>query len=224
MADEHDRQEGATTGGAAKGGSAQEGAATEGAPMESAPTRDQPSEQDRSAIGQRAAYEAELNRITPTEMILQTAVSLLNIGGRRLGLERPSDPGSSPPGSPDAGPPAAGERDLEQVRDAIDGVRALMPILERRMSRELGPLRDAVAQLQFAYAREARAGGDARTGAAQPSPAGDAGPGGDAGSGESAKPADSSAPAGDANGPANGEQPTAPGPAESSGRLWVPGR
>ena len=45
---------------------------------------EQPSEQEM-----RAAYEAELNRITSSEMILQTTVSLLNIGGRRLGLTAP---------------------------------------------------------------------------------------------------------------------------------------
>ncbi len=32
----------------------------------------------------RAAYEAELNRISSAEMIIQTAVSLINIAGRRL--------------------------------------------------------------------------------------------------------------------------------------------
>src|SRR6202035_5284639 len=99
----------------------------------------------------RAAYEAELNRITSSEMILQTAVSLINIGGRRLGLAPPASPGGP---DADPGPPAA--RDLEQVRDAIDGASALLPILERSMPRELSPLRDAIAQLQVAYAREAQ--------------------------------------------------------------------
>ena len=47
-------------------------------------TQAQSSEQEM-----RAAYEAELNRISSSEMILQTAVSLLNIGGRRLGLAPP---------------------------------------------------------------------------------------------------------------------------------------
>ena len=77
-------------------------------------------------------------------MILQSAVSLLNLGGRRLGLA----PGSE------------GERDLEQVRDAVDGVRALLEILERSTpAQELRPLRDALSQLQMAYARAAQAGG-----------------------------------------------------------------
>ena len=92
----------------------------------------------------RAAYEAELSRITSAEMVLQAAVSLLNIGGYRLGARRRRGEES-----------ADARRDLEQVRDAIDGVRGLMPILERRMPGELRPLRDALSRLQMAYAREA---------------------------------------------------------------------
>lgn len=144
----------------------------------------------------RAAYEAELNRITSSEMILQTTVSLLNIGGRRLGLA-PSTSGST------AGSPA--ERDLEQVRDAIDGASALLPILERRMPRELGPLRDAVAQLQVAYAREAQAVGNTSSTAAQAQTTGQSGP-------AEKDPA-----------PPQGQTEERPGPAQASGRLWVPG-
>jgi hypothetical protein len=153
----------------------------------------------------RAAYEAELNRITSTEMILQTAVSLLNIGGRRLGLAHPSAGSGSP--APSADTAAAGQRDLDQVSDAIDAVRALLPILERRMPREIGPLRDAVSQLQMAYAREVQAAREP----APPAPAASPAPG------------EPAAPAGTAAPQAEGEKP-APGPAESSGRLWVPGR
>jgi hypothetical protein len=164
-----------------------------------------PSEEDRAEIDRRAAYEAEMNRISSSEMILQTAVSLLNIGGRRLGLAPPASPGE-PAG---AGPPAP--RDLEQVRDAIDGASALMPILERRMPGELGPLRDAIAQLQVAYAREAQSAGATAPSAAQaPRP------------GPQPKPGETDP----STGPAAGEdeQRTGPGPAQASGRLWVPGR
>jgi hypothetical protein len=156
-------------------------------------TQNQPSEEEM-----RAAYEAELNRITSSEMILQTAVSLLNIGGRRLGLAAPTTPGA-PAG-------ATAERDLEQVRDAIDGASALLPILERRMPRELGPLRDAVAQLQVAYAREAQSASNTT---ATTAPAAMA---------EPEKPREKQ------ERPADGEQQQGPGPAQASGRLWVPGR
>lgn len=161
-------------------------------PSHDSTTAAQPSDEEM-----RAAYEAELNRITSTDMILQTAVSLLNIGGRRMGLAPPAPDGEA----------TAGERDLEQVRDAIDAVRALMPILERRMPREIAPLRDAVSQLQMAYAREVQV---AREPAAATSAAGKPSPG------EPAPPAHKQAPGED-------EKPP-PGPAESSGRLWVPGR
>ena len=154
----------------------------------------QPSEDEM-----RAAYEAELNRITSAEMIIQTAVSLINIGGRRLGLA-PSASGSDPAATPGS------ERDLEQVRDAIDGASALMPILERRMPGELGPLRDAIAQLQVAYTREAQSSSNQTS--TTPTTVPDSKP-------EQAKPAGKE-PEGDA------EQ--GPGPAQASGRLWVPGR
>ena len=91
----------------------------------------------------RAAYEAELSRVTSAEMILQAAASLLNIGARGLGLTGP-------------GTRIAAERDLDQVRDAIDAVRGLLPVLERALREESRPLREALSQLQMAYAREAQ--------------------------------------------------------------------
>lgn len=154
----------------------------------------------------RAAYEAELNRISSSEMILQTAVSLLNVGGRRLGLAPPAS-------ADDPSAPAGGERDLEQVRDAIDGASALMPILERRMPGELGPLRDAIAQLQVAYAREAQSSAGTSSAAA---PGVTQTPPGQAKSSEQPAQAPPEAPE---SKPSEG-----PGPAQASGRLWVPGR
>src|SRR5690242_9678062 len=93
----------------------------EGAGPAGARGRDQPSEEEL-----RAAYQAELERITTAEVIMQTAVSLLNLGARRL---RPPE-GRSDAAEQDAAaaqsavggsPGAGGRRDLEQVRDAIDG-------------------------------------------------------------------------------------------------------
>jgi hypothetical protein len=147
----------------------------------------------------RAAYEAELSRITPAEMMLQAAVSLLNIGARRLGLTA----GGNPPAGEDSatgGARAGSERDLGQVRDAIDGVRALLDVLERSMPQELRPLRDALSQLQIAYAREAP---------------------GAAGAGAQGAPPPGQPKQGDAHGAE--EETQGPGPAQSSGRLWVPG-
>jgi hypothetical protein len=147
----------------------------------------------------RAAYEAELSRITAVDMIAQTTVSLLNLGARRLAPEQDEQSGSQAPGGP-GGP----QRDLEQARDAIDGARALLEILQRRIPQELGPLRDALSRLQMAYARETPA-------APASSPE---------------QPAGTGAPpvAGAPSQPQSEQQPPGPGPAESSGRLWVPGR
>jgi hypothetical protein len=155
----------------------------------------QPSEEEL-----RAAYEAELSRVTSADMVLQATVSLLNIGARRLGLVGGGDP---------ANPQQDAERDLEQVRDAIDAVRGLMPVIERRAPQEARPLRDALSQLQIAYAREAQAP------APTPAP-----PQGAPAPPQGAPAAPQGAPAA----PQPGAAKHGPGPAESSGRLWVPGR
>lgn len=151
----------------------------------------QPSEEEL-----RAAYEAELSRITASDMVLQAAVSLLNVGAYRMGA--PAGEGEEP-----------AVRDLEQVRDAVDGAGALLKIAERRLpAAELAPLRDALSRLQMAYASEApsaeRQGGGPS--ASVPSPADVPA----AGSGEPA--------------PQPSDEASGPGPAERSGRLWVPGR
>jgi hypothetical protein len=167
----------------------------------------------------RAAYEAELSRLTTTDVMAQAVVSLLNLGARRLAPVAGAGQAGPPGGEAQAPHP---ERDIEQARDAIDAVRALLEIIERRIpSRELGPLRDALSRLQMAYAQEVGPG--APVPGAQPGGVGSGGPG------ESGGPAGSGGPSGGAGpspaGPDGQEQgPPGPGPAESSGRLWVPGR
>jgi len=174
-----------------------------------------PSEQEL-----REAYEAELSAVTSAEMIFQAAVSLLNIAGYRLSVARP--PSADAPAPAAAG--AAG--DLEQVRDAIDAVRGLLPVLERtRPPAELRPLRDALSQLQMAYAREAGAGAGAGAGEGAPGPggaaAGPAAPGAPPGQPSPSGQPPTGSPRTPSGSPAS-EPPK--GPAESSGRLWVPGR
>jgi hypothetical protein len=95
-------------------------------------SRQEPSEEEM-----RAALEEQMRRITVQDVLIQTVVTLINLGGRRLGL---------------AGPPEqAGEKDLEQARLAIEGARALVPLLPQEA--DLGPVRDALSQLQMAYAQ-----------------------------------------------------------------------
>ena len=145
-------------------------------PMTPDPAGPPPTEEEM-----RAAYEAELAQLRIEEVLIQTVVSLLNLGARKAGLV---------PGSED-------ERDLDQVRMAIESSRALLPIAEPALGPNAAPLKDALAQLQVAYAQLAGGGGEAP---------------GDSGAGEP--------PAAQQPDPA---QPGA-GPAESSGRLWVPGQ
>ena len=93
------------------------------------------------------ALEAEMEKITVDDVLLQTIVSLLNLGARKAGL-------ASPPPAEGEAPP---EPDLEQVHQAIEGARALLPIVEPRHGAQLGPVRDALSRLQMFYAQ--RSGG-----------------------------------------------------------------
>ena len=98
------------------------------------------SQQEPSEEELRAALEEQMRRITVQDVLIQTVVTLINLGGRRLGL---------------AGPPEqAGDKDVEQARLAIEGARALLPLLPQ--DQDLGPVRDALSQLQMAYVQEAQ--------------------------------------------------------------------
>jgi len=123
----------------------------------------------------RAAYEAELKKVRVEDVVVQTVLSLISLGGRKAGLA---------PGSED-------ERDPEQLRQAVEAVRTLLPLVEPALGPDAAKVRDAVSQLQLAYARIAGEPGER----AAPEPA-----------------------------PSEGEEPSGPGPAQSSGRLWVPGQ
>jgi hypothetical protein len=158
-------------------------------------TSDQPTEEEL-----RAAYEAELKKIRVEQIVLEQVISLVNLGMRRTGLA---------PGTED-------ERDIEQVRVAIEAVRALLPLAEQAAGPQAGAIRDALSQLQMAYVR---LGGTPQPGGAPEPGAGGPG-GGDPGS---------SSGTGGPSGPESTPEPEAPkpgdpGPAQRSGRLWVPGQ
>jgi hypothetical protein len=117
--------------------------------------------------------EAEMERLQVDDVLLQTLVTLINLGARKAGLAtRPGEEGPKP--------------DLEQTKQAIEGARALIPLLEERHGQELAPVKSALSQLQMAYVR--------LSGATPPA-------------------ADEAQ-----------EKAEGPGPAQSSGRLWVPGQ
>jgi hypothetical protein len=123
----------------------------------------QPSEEEIKAL------EAELEKLTVDDVLLQTVVTLLNLGARKAGLVEGST------------------ADLPQVKLAVDAARALLPLLEPEHGEQLAPVRDALSRLQMAYVQ--------KSGGEQPGP----------------------------EAPQEPEK-EGPGPAQSSGRLWVPGQ
>ena len=146
----------------------------------------------------RAAYEAQVKQLRVDHVVLETVVTLANLGMRRTGLA---------PGTED-------ERDVDQVRLAIESIRALMPVLEQISPEQVGPVRDALSQLQLAFVR---IGGSETPGTstAPPDPgSGTPGGGSPSGSEPGSTPAQ----------PGSAPQGEEPGPAQRSGRLWVPGQ
>ena len=147
----------------------------------------QPTEEELRAFEQQLrTYEEQLKHIRVEDVLIQTVVSLINLGARRAGLVA-ADP---------AAPEAELERDPEQLRLAIEGARALLPLLDGAVAAggvpaeaagDLKQLREALSQLQMAYATQAGAGASPANQAAEQSPQG-------------------------------------PGQAQASGRLWVPGQ
>jgi hypothetical protein len=120
------------------------------------------------------AIEAEMEKLKVDDVLLQTAVTLINLGVRKAGLAAP----------PDEQEP---KRDLEQTKEAIDGARAILPLLEKRHAQEIGPLKDALSRLQMAFVQLSGGGAPAAQAPEEPAKEG-------------------------------------PGPAQASGRLWVPGQ
>jgi len=144
----------------------------------------------------RAAYEAEIKKIRVEQVLLDQVVSLVNLGMRRTGLSA---------GTED-------ERDLEQVRLAIETIRAMLPLIERSSPQHIGPIRDALSQLQLAFVRIGGSSGSSTSTA-------------EAGTTEPAdRQPEPQGPGQDQPVEGQGPQREGPGPAQRSGRLWVPGQ
>ena len=158
---------------------------------------DQPTEEEL-----RAAYEAEIKRIRVEQVLLEQVVTLVNLGMRRTGIA----------------PGTESERDPGQVRVAIEGIRALMPLVEQVAPGQSGPIREALSQLQLAYIK---IGGQAPD---TPGAATSAGGAADAPQGTPGAGAGAGAPPPQPASEPQSPQPGEPGPAQRSGRLWVPGQ
>lgn len=155
----------------------------------------------------RAAYEAEIKKIRIEQILLEQVVSIINLGMRRTGLA---------PGTED-------ERDIDQVRVAIEAVRALLPLIEQSAPAQAGQIRDALSQLQMAFVRLGGAPEPPAPGAPDPraaEPQGPVQPAGRAGPGHGPAPG----PEGPGQPGAEEPKPGDGGPAQRSGRLWVPGQ
>jgi hypothetical protein len=147
---------------------------------------DQPQQPQMSEEEMRAAYEQQLEEQLRTlrveDVIVQTIVTLVNLGGRRAGLA----------------PGTESERDPQQLRLAIEGARALLGLIESELGPDGAAIRDALSQLQLAYAQ--LSGG-------APEGGGASGSGGAPGSGQPEQ-----------TGPGQGQ------PQQPPSRLWVPGQ
>jgi hypothetical protein len=142
----------------------------------------QPQQPQMSEEEMRAAYEQQLEEqlrnLRVEDVVVQTIVTLVNLGGRRAGLA---------PGTED-------ERDPQQLRLAIEGARALLGLIESELGPDGAAIRDALSQLQLAYAQ--LSGG-------APEGGGEGGPGGT---------------------PGGQAPPKGPGSGQPASRLWVPGQ
>jgi hypothetical protein len=138
----------------------------------------------------RAAYEAEIAKVTVGQVLLEHVVTLINLGMRRTGLV----------------PGTEAERDPDQVRLAIEAIRQQLPLLEQVAPQQISPIREALSQLQLAYVKIGGPPAPATAEApAQGAPEPETTPGGEQAAPPSSKPGE-------------------PGPAQRSGRLWVPGQ
>jgi hypothetical protein len=88
-----------------------------------------------------------LKKIRVEDVLLQTAATLIDLAARRMGLAE------------DDGP-----KQLDQAKLAIDGIRALQPLMT---DEQQAAIREPLSQLQMAYAREAKGGAEAPEPAAE---------------------------------------------------------
>ena len=84
-----------------------------------------------------AKLEEELRKLTVSDMLLQTAFTVSSLAYRKLSGE---------------------DRDLPQARLAIEGLKAIAPVLEGSVpDQTLKDLQQVIANLQLAYAQAAGA-------------------------------------------------------------------
>jgi len=99
----------------------------------------------------QAAFEEQMRNIRVEDVVLQTVATLVNLAGRKLGLA------------------GEGEKDVAQAQVAIDAARALLPFCPEE---QLAPIKQAMSQLQIAFAQESGAKDEAAPKKEEPRPSG----------------------------------------------------
>jgi hypothetical protein len=131
-----------------QGGSAGE---AEEPPVSGGGGPEQPSEEEL-----RAQLEEEIRKVRVEDVVLQSAVSILNLSARRIAIDE--------------------ERDLDQAKVGIDAARALADLVKPDAQPQL---RQAISELQLLYAKHAGEGTTAEggvEGAESPGEQGTSGP------------------------------------------------
>lgn len=83
----------------------------------------------------RARIDEQLRKVRVQDLLLETAVSVLNLTARRIAKED--------------------ERDLDQAKVGIEAVRSLVELLDPEPAAQV---RNAISEVQMLYAREAQEG------------------------------------------------------------------
>ncbi|HET9119382.1 MAG TPA: hypothetical protein VFN72_02515 [Solirubrobacterales bacterium] len=83
----------------------------------------------------RAQLEEEIRKVRVEDVVLQSAVSILNLSARRIAMDE--------------------ERDLDQAKVGIDAARALVDLVNPEAQPQL---RQAISELQLLYAKHAGEG------------------------------------------------------------------
>ena len=89
----------------------------------------------------RAQLEEEIRKVRVEDVVLQSAVSILNLSARRIAIDE--------------------ERDLNQAKVGIDAARALADLVKSDAQPQL---RQAISELQVLYAKHAGEGKTAEAG------------------------------------------------------------
>ena len=91
-----------------------------------------------------------LKKLRVEDVLLQTAATLIDLAARRMGLAEEDGP-----------------KQLDQAKLAIDGIRALQPLMTEEQQ---AAVREPLSQLQMAYAREVQGAAEAPETPSEPEP------------------------------------------------------